>query len=502
METRVRNKNLLKKVVSPEIAAGAVKSGMNITTTGYLHAGYPQTFFRALAERSKRGEVRDLGIWSACLLGYEVEGAVAEAGALARRLGSHGDPSLRKLINANKVMCNDVRTEMLPQMASLGFFGKLDVAVVHAVAITEEGYIVPSHIPADMASYVQIADTVIVEVDHSLPAELEGMHDIYLPDLPPGKKEIPLFQLTDRIGTPYFLVAEEKIAYVVETANSCKWAPRFSLDENSRRLAGHLIEFLKGEIQNNRLPEKLPPIECGIGTIADAVVRRLAEEDFEDLEIFSGAIGDGAFELLKAGRCRVINTPAVYFSGENWAEFCRDIQKYREKLILRPVEITNHPEMVRRLGLIAINGAIEVDIYGNVNSSHIGGTQLVNGVGGLGVFAANARLSIFTLLSTGKEGDISTIVPMAPHVDQPEHNVDVVVTEQGLADLRGLSPVERAERLINNCAHPDYRPLLCDYLERAKKTVGGHQPHILEEAFSFHQRLKDTGSMVTFGDVV
>jgi succinyl-CoA:acetate CoA-transferase len=497
LENRIRNRELLKKVVAPEFAAAAVKSGMNIATSGDLQAGSPKLFFRALAERAKRGEVKELSLWSVCLFNYDIEGAIAEAGALKRRLGSHGDGTLRKAINTGKVFCNDMRTEILPQMVRQGLLGKLDVAVVYAAAITEEGHIIPSHSAVDIASYVEVADIVVVEIDHAIPLEIEGMHDIYLPALPPSKKEIPLYGPAERIGTPYIPAGVEKINYIIECQEPFQGTRFVPVDEKSQQLADHLIFFFKEEIKAGRLPKNLLPIECGIGAISDAILRSLARSDFQELEIYSGVIGDGIIDLIKTGKCKAATGGGVLLSNEGWQKFCKNIKKIKEKLILRPVEVTNNPEMVRRLGLIAVNGALEVDIYGNVNGSHIGGTQLVNGTGGSGVFASNAYLAVFVMPSTGKNGEISTIVPMVPHVDQPEHNVDVVVTDQGLADLRGLAPVERAEKLIHNCAHPDYRPLLLDYLERAKKMVSGHQPHILEEAFSFHQRLKKTGTMKT-----
>ena len=83
---------------------------------------------------------------------------------------------------------------------------------------------------------------------------------------------------------------------------------------------------------------------------------------------------------------------------------------------------------------------------------------------------------------------------MVSNVDHTEHDVDILVTDQRLADLRGLSPRERAEVIIENCVHPDYKQEIRDYFERAKE-LGGHTPHILEEAFKFHTRLKQTGSM-------
>ena len=99
--------------------------------------------------------------------------------------------------------------------------------------------------------------------------------------------------------------------------------------------------------------------------------------------------------------------------------------------------------------------------------------------------------------SVAKDGAVSSIVPMVPHVDHTEHDVDVLVTEQGLADLRGLSPKERALCIINNCAHPDYRPLLLEYFRAACAACGDSQtPHLLDRCFSFHERLRRTGSML------
>jgi len=170
------------------------------------------------------------------------------------------------------------------------------------------------------------------------------------------------------------------------------------------------------------------------------------------------------------------------------------INKYKSRLILRPQEISNHPEVIRRLGLICINTALECDIYGNINSTHVNGTHMMNGIGGSGDFARNASYAIFVTKSLAKNGKISSIVPMVTHVDHNEHDVDVIVTEVGLADLRGLAPRERARLIIENCTHPSYRDGLRDYFERALKR-GGHTPHLLEEAFSWHDAYRKGGTM-------
>src|SRR5271165_4131027 len=157
-----------------------------------------------------------------------------------------------------------------------------------------------------------------------------------------------------------------------------------------------------------------------------------------------------------------------------------NIDFFRSRILMRPQEITNHPEVVRRLGLISMNTAIEVDLFGNVNSTHVLGRQMMNGIGGSGDFTRNAYLSIFTCPSTAKDGKISTIVPLVTHMDHSEHSVQVVITEQGVADLRGLDPHDRARLIINNCAHPDYRDELQRYVDTAKE---GHSLESLTNAF-------------------
>ncbi|HTN60395.1 MAG TPA: acetyl-CoA hydrolase/transferase C-terminal domain-containing protein, partial [Devosia sp.] len=172
-----------------------------------------------------------------------------------------------------------------------------------------------------------------------------------------------------------------------------------------------------------------------------------------------------------------------------------NLADYRNRLVLRPQEISNHPEVIRRLGIVAINTAFEVDIYGNVNSTHINGTEMMNGIGGAGDFARNAYISIFVARSLARDGHVSSVVPMVSHVDHTEHDVDILVTEIGLADLRELAPRERAVAIIANCVHPSYWAQLADYFDRAC-AAGGHTPHLLREALSWHIRSMETGTML------
>ncbi len=220
----------------------------------------------------------------------------------------------------------------------------------------------------------------------------------------------------------------------------------------------------------------------------------------------TGTLTKGVFEVEKVraaedfegGEERLLKLASATCCSLSEAGFRKlfdNIDFFKDKIILRPEEISNHPEVLRRLGVISINTAIEMDIYGNVNSTHVQGKKMMNGIGGSGDFSRSASLVIFTTSSVAKDGDISSIVPMCPHVDHTEHEVMVIVTEQGYADLRGLSPKERAVKIIENCAHPDYRDKLMDYFNRACEQMPCQTPHILDEALSWHTKFEKTGSM-------
>lgn len=495
LEGRIRNKELWKKVVSPEVAAKMIQNGMAIGTHGATFCGYPKATFKALAERIKRGEAIKVQIWSASLVGEDADGVLASCGGISRRLGSHADSILRAQINNRQVACNDVKTEMLSQYVQRGIFGRLDIAVIDAVAIDENGNIIPSVSPADASYLVQAADKVIVEIDHTQPLGLEGFHDIFTLPPPPKAPVIPLRRSEDRIGTTYIPAGFDRIDYIVESKIPQKLPPRRDPDEESLAIARNLLNFLRKEVALGRLEKNLRPLESGLGNIADAVLRQLGESEFKDLEIFTAVLGDSALDLADQGKLKVANGCACFFSSEGWEKFCNHLDRYRNKIIFRPVEITGSPELIHRLGVIGLNGALEIDIYGHVNSSHLFGNRLLAGVGGAAVFASNGSISIFLTPSSSMKGKISTIVPMVSHVDITEHNVDVIITEQGYADMRGLAPHERAIEMIEKCSHPDYRHLLREYYQKAEAEAGGHEPHLLGEAFSFHEKFKKTGSM-------
>jgi len=203
-------------------------------------------------------------------------------------------------------------------------------------------------------------------------------------------------------------------------------------------------------------------------------------------------IQDAVIALMKQGKVRFASGCSLTVTNAVLRDLYANLEFFRSKILLRPQEITNSPEIVRRIGIISINTAIEVDISGNVNSTHVLGRSMMNGIGGSGDFARNAFLSIFTCPSTAKGDKISTIVPLVSHLDHSEHSVQVIITDQGVADLRGKSPVERARTIIENCAHPDYRGILKDYVAIAGSS---HSPQTLCAAFGMHTTFSKTGDM-------
>ena len=494
---RVRNKELQSKICTAEEAAAYIKPGMNVGTSGFTPSGYPKAVPLALAKRMEE-EPFKINLWTGASTGDEEDGALTRANGIAFRMPYQTNKDMRNAINSGKIDYCDLHLSESAQLARYGFLGgKIDVAIVEACAITEEGNIIPTTSMGNSASFVQTADAVIVEINTTQPVELEGMHDVYVPLDPPNRLPIPIVKPQDKIGTPYIPCTPDKIKFIVPCDIPDHTRGLGEIDENSRKMSQNFIELLHKEVAAGRMPKNLLPLQSGVGAVANAVISGFVDSDLKDLTVFTEVIQDGMFDLIDAGKLAFASGTALSPSPEGLKRFYDNIKEYRKHILLRPQEVANSPEIARRIGIIAMNTAIECDIYGNVNSTHIMGTKMMNGIGGSGDFARNAYLTVFFTVSTAKDGKISSIVPMCSHIDHTEHDVDIIVTEQGLADLRGLSPRKRALAIIENCAHPDYKPMLLDYYNRAlEKTKNAHTPHILEEALSWHERFQATGTMM------
>jgi len=336
------------------------------------------------------------------------------------------------------------------------------------------------------------ADQIIVEINAAQPEVLRDLHDIYIPAAAPDTQPIPLVSANQRIGESGIPVDPKKIGHIVETDLPERLGPQPAGTAVTKSIAGHLFNFLELEV---RKTGHLPPIQTGFGSIADSIADAFQHSSFRNLQFFCGGITEPVLELLVSGKATALSTGGLGMS-ERVEQILDETPNLSDHLVIRNGDISNSAEVIGRLGLVALNTGIEMDVYGNVNSSHIAGSRVVNGIGGGASFAQNAGLSVMLIPSVAKGGAISNIVPMVSHQDIGEHDVDVVVTEHGVADLRGLDDGERADAIVAHCASDAYRGQLAAYLKTAREQCGGHHPQLPEVAFGWYRRLKEEGTML------
>ncbi|MDH7998730.1 acetyl-CoA hydrolase/transferase family protein [Bacillus cereus] len=491
---RIRDQRLKDKVVTPEEAASWIENGMTLGLSGFTRAGDVKAVPFALVNRVKNDTSFKVNVYTGASLGSDVDKLFAEAGILGKRLPFQADATMRKGINNGDFLFVDQHLSHTAELLRADVMD-IDFAILEAVAITEEGMIIPTTSIGNSLAFSLNAKSIIIEMNMAQSTQLEGLHDLYEPGKQGERLPIPLVKTDDRIGTIGIPIDVEKVKGIVFTNQLDSPSTIVPPDEETVIMAQHLIEFLRKEVKVGRLTNRLAPLQSGIGSVANAVLHGMLDSEFEDLEVYSEVLQDAVFDLMDAGKVNFASCCSITLSEEKMQKVFSNFEKYRHKLMMRPQEISNHPEIIRRLGLISINTALELDIYGNVNSTHVLGTKMMNGIGGSGDFARNARLAIFVTKSIAKGGNISSIVPFVSHVDHTEHDVDVIVTEQGYADLRGLAPRERVELIIENCAHPMYRDQLRAYFEEAQ-TRGGQTPHVLEKVFSWHTNYAKNGTML------
>ena len=496
-QTRLRNPELFRKIVTPERAAEFITDGMNVGVSGFTPSGYPKKTTMALAKAIKEGKKCRINLWSGASVGPEIEEELAAVNGIKGRMPyyAYSNKSMKVGINKNEIEYLDQHLSHFAQHIDYGFFGDVDVAIVEAAAITENGEIVLGSGVGNTPMLVKHAKRVIVEVNTTIPLSYEGLHDLYICDRPPCRKEIPIYRVQDRIGSPYLQVGLDRIDCIVESNIVDHVRNLTPPDAASEKIAGNLVEFLEYEQKKGRLPRQLPPLQSGVGSIANAVLMGLEKSRFENLEMYTEIMQDSVFKLIKSGKIAFASGCAFTPSPTVMEMYKKEPELYNKHLLLRPLDISNHPEIIRRLGLIAMNTPLEFDIYGHANSTHAMGSTMMNGIGGSGDFMRNGRLTIFSTESTAKDGAISRIVPMVTHADHTEHDTMVFITEQGVADIRGLTPLKRAKLIINNCAHPDYRTQLLEYLNYASHNFPGHEPTDLEHVFDMQVKFMKTGSM-------
>jgi len=484
--------------LTAEEAAALIQDGETLSFSGFTCAGTPKAIPLALSKRAaaehQAGRPFQVGIITGASTSDMLDGALARANAILFRTPYQSDVSLRKLINTGGTHFFDMHLSALPQAVRYGFLGPIHWAVLEAGDVTPDGGIILTAAAGAALTYARSAKRILIEWNKfNYPTTLRGMHDLYEPADPPHRREIPIYSPSDRIGSPVIVVDPRKIVGVVETNIEDEFPGFSEPDEITKKIGENVAEFLAAEMHAGRVPKSFLPIQSGVGDTANAILGALGgHPDIPPFQMYTEVLQDSVVGLMRRERVTFASTCSLTLSTAAMREVYEDVPWFRERLVMRPQELTNHPEVIRRLGLVSINTAIEVDMQGNVNSTHVMGKQLMNGIGGSGDFTRNAYISIFTCPSTAKKGKISTIVPHVAHVDQCEHSVQVVVTEHGVADLRKKDPQQRAEEIIGKCADPSFRDELRAYCSH---THDGHAPFAPAAAFAMHQQFMDTGDM-------
>jgi len=511
MLKRVRCKSLHSKIMSAEDTIPFFKSGMNLGWSGFTPAGYPKAVPIALAEHVEKNGLQGkmkFNLFIGASVGAETEDRWAKLDMVDRRWPYQTGKNIQEGINTGRIRMGDKHLSMFAQDLKYGFYtkdvgGSLDIGVIEVSAVNEDGGLALTTSCGVVAEIVSIADKLILEVNTGEPS-FEGMHDILMLENPPNRQPILINKASDRIGTPYVPIDLSKVIAVVESKHRDKGRAFTEMDASSDAIAGHIMDFYHSEVKAGRLPKNLLPIQSGVGSIANAVIGGLAKGDFYNLTVFTEVLQDTMLDLFDSGKLDFASSCSLSLSEDpGFPRFFANWDKYASKIILRPLFISNAPEPIRRLGCLAMNTPVEIDIYAHANSTLVGGTRMINGLGGSGDFLRNAYISVVHTPSTRPTKTdplgISCVVPHCSHIDHTEHDLDVMVTERGLADVRGLSPRDRAKVIIDKCVHPEYQPIMREYLEMAtidclkKKT--GHEPQLWDRAFKMQLNLQKNGTM-------
>lgn len=512
LQDRVRCKSLLDKVKTAEQCIEYFKNGMNLGWSGFTPAGYPKMVPIALAEHVEKNNLQGklkFNLFIGASVGAETENRWAINDMIDRRWPYQTGKDIAAGINAGRIRMGDKHLSLFAQDLGYGFYtkdsetGRLDLAIIEVSAITEDGGLVPTTSCGVIPEILMQCDRIIVEVNTGQPS-FEGIHDIIVCDNPPNRQVINIQKTSDRVGTTYVPCDPSKIIAVVESKLRDKGRAFAEMDDTSDAIANHIIDFFTHEVKAGRLPKNLLPIQSGVGSIANAVIGGLAKGPFTNLTVFTEVLQDTILDLFDSGKCDAASACSLSLSEtEGFPRFFANWDKYFDKCTLRPLSISNAPEPIRRLGCIAMNTPVEIDIYAHANSTLVGGTRMINGLGGSGDFLRNGYLKMMhTPSSRPSKTDptgISCVVPHCSHIDHTEHDLDCVITEQGLADLRGMAPKDRARRIIEKCAHPDYKAQLTEYLNIAEadclKRKVGHEPQLWDRAFKMHLNLEKNGTM-------
>ena len=488
--------------ISAAEAAALIQNGQTIGLSGFTPAGVPKCTPAEIAKKAAAehaaGRPFKISVFTGASTGQSCDGELSNAEAIDFRAPYTTNPDFRKNVNRNSLNYSDLNLSNMATQIRQGYLGPVNWAIIEACDVERVGS--KAHIYLTAAGGISTTvcrlatEGIIIELNAFHSPKSKGIHDVYEIEDHPHRTPIMINKASDRIGKPYVEVDASRIVGVVE-CNIPDEARAFKdPDPITSQIGQNVADFLLANMKQGLIPSSFLNLQSGVGSGANAVLGALGHcPEVPDFNIYTEVLQDAPVGLMKQGRVLSASACSLTVTNECLLDIYDNMDFFKDKLVLRPSEISNSPEVIARIGVCSLNTAIECDIYGHVNSTKICGTKMMNGIGGSADFTNNAYLSIFTCGSTTKGGAISSIVPFASHIDHTNHFIDAVITEYGVADLRHKSDMQKAEALIA-VAHPDYQPMLRDYLKFAEKT-GGHTHHCLSAAFAMHDTFLRKGDM-------
>lgn len=478
LESRVRSPRLLRKLMPPEAAATLIDPGATLAVSGFTKSGEPKVMLPALARRLEaEGAEAGLTLFSGASLSDEVESPISPF--VVRRGPYMSNAVTRRRILEHKAEYADVHLSMFARDFGSGVHGPTDVAIVEVSRIREDDSVALTSSVGISAEALDRAHAIILEVNTAEP-DYSGFHDVVLPPRPPHTAwPVPITDVGDRAGFPYFEVDPERVVAVVESRQPDHGVVFKGTQEVHRKIADNVVAYLIELRDRLGWGDWVPPLQSGVGNVANAVIGALYDSPFQKMRFWTEVFQDGMLRYVEdRDKFEGATATALSFSEEAERRFLSMIDRCRDTVVLRPMWISNGAELISRLFVVAMNTPLEIDIYGHVNSTHIRGSRIVNGLGGSGDFFRNAYVSIVHTPSVRRLRDgrtVSCVMPYLDHVDHTEHDIKCVVTEQGYADIGAIrSGWHKANDIIETCAHPHFRPLLRDYI---KMSGGGDEPH-------------------------
>jgi acetyl-CoA hydrolase len=486
--------------------------------SGFTGVNTPKAIPKAIVEHVDKNQLAGkikYDVFVGASTGPDIDNAFAERHLIHRRMPFCAGKTIQNAMNTGQLHFIDQHLSTFGDRLLSGQYHanaasprlrrgdeyQVDVAVIEVTEINSEGDIIPGISVGLAAELAHTADKIILELNTLRPS-IKGLHDI-TQFRPIGRRHpYPLRVSEDRIGDPFICINPSRVVGVIQTSSHDYYSTPNPPDEKSSAIAGHLIEFLEHEIAWGRLPKEHIHLQSGVGSISDKVVGGLSTSNIHNVRCYTEVLQDSFIPLIKEGRIRHASTTGIKLSEEYTNDFYDNLDFFKQKILVRNQTLSNSPEILSRIGLVAMNTPVEVSIFGNINSSHVG-SKIISGLGGSNDMARSSLLSIMHCPSTRPTKTdpygISSIVPQVTNTDSTARDVQVIVTDQGLADLRGLSPIQRAREIIDKTAHPLYKDQLTAYLDAAifynTKNNSLDTPNLFKNCYDFHINLEENGTM-------